>query len=53
VISNLGDKSQEVTCPWCRGDGVRIAEIDAQGAWLGEEPAAGSPTGATSSDVTV
>jgi hypothetical protein len=34
VISNLGDKPQEVTCPWCRGDGVRLAGIDAQAAWL-------------------
>jgi hypothetical protein len=40
VISNLGDKPQEVTCPWCAGDGVRVAGIDAQAAWLDQD---GSP----------
>jgi DnaJ-class molecular chaperone len=34
VISNLGDKPQEVTCPWCAGDGVRLQGIDAQASWL-------------------
>jgi hypothetical protein len=34
VISNLEGKSQEITCPWCRGDGVRLPEVDAQAAWL-------------------
>jgi hypothetical protein len=34
VISNLGGKPQEVTCPWCQGDGVRLAGVDAQARWL-------------------
>jgi DnaJ-class molecular chaperone len=34
VISNLGGKPQEVTCPWCQGGGVRIAGVDAQATWL-------------------
>ena len=37
MISNLGDKPQEVTCPWCQGGGVRLAGVDAQASWLGEE----------------
>jgi hypothetical protein len=37
VISKLGGKPQEVTCPWCQGGGVRLAGIDAQAAWLGED----------------
>ncbi len=50
VISNLGDKPQEVTCPWCGGGRVRLAGIDAQASWLGEDargegasPAAAEP----------
>lgn len=34
VISNLGGKSQEITCPWCHGDGVRVPEVDAQATWV-------------------
>jgi hypothetical protein len=47
VISNLGDKPQEVTCPWCQGGGVRLAGVDAQASWLGEEAGgeAASPAG--------
>lgn len=30
VISSLGDRQRKVTCPWCRGGGVRIAGADAQ-----------------------
>lgn len=30
VISNLGGAPRKVTCPWCRGGGVRIAGADAQ-----------------------
>jgi DnaJ-class molecular chaperone len=30
VISGLGGTSRKVTCPWCRGGGVRIAGADAQ-----------------------
>jgi hypothetical protein len=37
VISNLGGKPQEITCPWCEGGGVRLPGIDAQATWLGEE----------------
>jgi len=32
VISNLGAKPSTVTCPWCEGTGVTIAEHDAQAA---------------------
>ncbi len=34
VISNLGDKPQEVTCPWCAGEAIRVQGIDAQAGWL-------------------
>ena len=37
VISNLGGTPSTVTCPWCDGSGVRIAGIDAQAKWLGDE----------------
>lgn len=30
VISNLGGHSRQVTCPWCRGGGVRLVGADAQ-----------------------
>jgi DnaJ-class molecular chaperone len=30
VISSLGGKPRKVTCPWCRGGGVRIVGADAQ-----------------------
>jgi len=30
VISNLGDTSHEVTCPWCDGTGRFAAGRDAQ-----------------------
>jgi DnaJ-class molecular chaperone len=30
VISNLGGARSELTCPWCRGSGVRIEGVDAQ-----------------------
>lgn len=30
VISNLGGTQRKVTCPWCRGGGVRIPGADAQ-----------------------
>ncbi len=50
MISNLGDKPQEVTCPWCAGEGVRVQGIDAQAGWL-EKGAAhgGTRHGASSS----
>ena len=30
VISNLGGTPHQVTCPWCRGDGVFHSGQDAQ-----------------------
>jgi DnaJ-class molecular chaperone len=32
VISNLGGTPQQVTCPWCEGGGVQLAEHNAQAA---------------------
>jgi hypothetical protein len=47
VISNLGGTSTTVTCPWCAGGGVRLAEIDAQAHWPdGAAGAAGGGDGA-------
>ena len=40
VISNLGGTPSTVTCPWCAGGGVRLAEVDTQAKWLEGEPAA-------------
>ena len=37
AISNLGGESQQVTCPWCQGTGMRQSGIDAQAAWLEAE----------------
>ncbi len=42
VISNLGGHASKVTCPWCEGDGVRHAEIDAQAHWQTVEEGEGS-----------
>jgi DnaJ-class molecular chaperone len=39
VISNLAGAPSTVTCPWCEGGGVRLAAVDAQAKWLGDEPA--------------
>ncbi|HTA14181.1 MAG TPA: hypothetical protein VK781_04925 [Solirubrobacteraceae bacterium] len=36
VISNLGEHSRKVTCPWCRGGGVRLTGVDAQ-EWQQEQ----------------
>ena len=30
VISNLGGHARKATCPWCRGEGVRLTGADAQ-----------------------
>jgi DnaJ-class molecular chaperone len=30
VISNLGERTTQVTCPWCRGGGERLVGMDAQ-----------------------
>jgi hypothetical protein len=46
VISNLGGKPQEVTCPWCQGGGVRTAGVDAQAAWLEGDSQRPSPSDA-------
>ncbi len=34
VISNLGGTPSELPCPWCAGARVRVADIDAQAAWV-------------------
>jgi len=39
VISNLGGDATEVICPWCGGDGVRVAGVDAQVRWLDDKGA--------------
>jgi len=36
VISNLGDKRNEVVCPWCEGGGMRVVDHDAQAALRGD-----------------
>jgi hypothetical protein len=41
LTSNLGGTPQTVTCPWCKGGGVRLTGIDAQAAWLGKDPEQG------------
>jgi DnaJ-class molecular chaperone len=33
VISNLGGKANQVTCPWCQGEGTRKYGVDAQARW--------------------
>ena len=38
VISNLGGHSRKITCPWCRGGGVRLTGVDAQ-EWQQEQVA--------------
>jgi hypothetical protein len=43
VISNLGGKSQEVTCPWCHGEKVRLPEVEAQASWLEKAARAQAP----------
>jgi len=30
LISNLGGTPSKVTCPWCQGGGMRLADADAQ-----------------------
>jgi len=42
VISNLGDHSREVTCPWCQGGGVRIEGADAQQWRIEQDRSTGS-----------
>jgi DnaJ-class molecular chaperone len=38
VISNLGDHTRKVVCPWCRGGGQRLTGVDAQ-EWQQEQAA--------------
>jgi DnaJ-class molecular chaperone len=38
LISSLGGESSTVVCPWCGGEGIRVAGIDAQAKWL-DQPA--------------
>ncbi len=40
VLSNLGGTAAKVTCPWCRGSGVRTTGIDAQQAWADQSASA-------------
>jgi DnaJ-class molecular chaperone len=37
LTSNLGGAPRTVTCPWCRGGGVRLTGVDAQASWLGKD----------------
>jgi hypothetical protein len=30
VISNLDGHTSKITCPWCRGGGIRLTGVDAQ-----------------------
>ncbi len=45
VISNLGGSPSTVSCPWCAGSGVRVAEIDAQSGWPTEDAEQSGDTG--------
>ena len=33
LVSQLGGTESAVTCPWCEGGGLRLAEGDAQAHW--------------------
>jgi len=39
VISHLGGTASTVTCPWCGGGGVRVADVNAQARWLDADSA--------------
>jgi len=45
VISNLGGTPSTVSCPWCGGGGVRLANVDAQAKWLDGDAAVGAARG--------
>ena len=47
VISNLGGTANMVTCPWCGGGGVRLADVDAQAGWLDVQARAGAQDGSS------
>jgi DnaJ-class molecular chaperone len=38
VISKLDEQTRRITCPWCRGGGVRLTGVDAQ-EWQLEQAA--------------
>jgi hypothetical protein len=42
LTSNLGGAPQTVTCPWCKGGGVRLTGVDAQASWLGKDAGEGA-----------
>jgi len=46
VISNLGGVTSSVSCPWCAGGGVRLAEVDAQARWPKEQAQTADPADA-------
>lgn len=37
VISSLGGTPSTLTCPWCEGGGMRVADVDAQARWLAQD----------------
>jgi hypothetical protein len=43
LISNLGGTPSKVTCPWCRGGGVRVSGVDAQAHWGAESGEGAAP----------
>jgi len=47
VISNLGGAESKVPCPWCGGNGRRIADVDAQARWVAERDASAAAAAAS------
>lgn len=43
VISNLGGSPSSVTCPWCEGGGVLLADHNAQPARAAPDPGTTAP----------
>jgi hypothetical protein len=39
VVSHLGGTRSQLPCPWCRGTGVRQADMNAQAQWLSGDDA--------------
>ncbi len=50
VISNLGGSPSTVECPWCGGNGLRPAEIDAQAHWGSAEAGGESASSETDTE---